>query len=162
MLGEKSVHSKQVFFRVISDKADSTISIQGDVVAAWTTYLIKKYDMKFTRVVMAQMILETGGFTSTIFKENLNYFGMKPHDGCNCWLQNGHAAYSTKVASIEDYAKYQKRILGLAKARGYVIATDQDYLWLLDHLPVCSGCRYAEDPNYTDKLSQIIEQLRGV
>lgn len=57
-------------------------------------------------VLKSQAILETGNFTSNIYKENNNYFGMKlprirkTHaDGEN----RGHATFPLKIDSITDY-----------------------------------------------------------
>ncbi len=112
---------------------------------------------EFPRVVTSQMILETGSFTSDIYQHNKNVFGMKKRKDRTYSTETraGHSAYKNAALSLAEYLKYQKMILCLARKK-YKIETEDDYLWVLDHLPHCRGCRYAEDPLYTTKLRAII------
>jgi flagellum-specific peptidoglycan hydrolase FlgJ len=112
---------------------------------------------EFPRVVVSQMILETGSYTSDIYQHNKNVFGMKKRRDTtySTEIRAGHSAYKNAALSLAEYLKYQKMILRLARKK-YKIETEDDYLWLLDHLPHCKGCRYAEDPLYTTKLRAII------
>ena len=135
---------------------------QKSVYAAWCTYL-SNIGMKFEKVVVAQLVLETGYLTSKVFKENHNGFGMKMHRrGRAKGVRNGHAYYESFKDSILDDLVSQQMILRLAKEQGYVIKTDEDYLWLLDHLPHCTNCRYAEDPNYVQKLREHMRLLQAL
>ena len=103
-------------------------------------------NLKFPEIVFAQAKLESSNFTSTIFRENHNFFGMKCatkraflHKGEN----RGHAKYESWKECVIDYALYQATYL-------HHIKTKQQYLsYLRKH--------YAEDPNYVDKLIQLME-----
>lgn len=75
---------------------------------------LKRLNVKFPEIVMAQSILETGNFTSKIFKENHNLFGMKQATvriNTANGTQYGHAYYDNWYQSIYDYAFYQCRYL---------------------------------------------------
>lgn len=104
-------------------------------------------NFKFPDIVHAQAILETGTFSSRIFKENNNLFGMKisrlrptTHKG----EHNGHAYYDDWKDSVLDYALYQARYLNNLKTR-------EEYLSYLNRV-------YAEDTLYVSKLRTIIEK----
>lgn len=115
---------------------------------------------------MAQALLETAEFSSKIKKENLNRFGMKDNRFCfpgtkdkiSLGEKNGHAYYAKPEDSYINYAVYQKAIIRHATRP---IVTEEDYLWLLEHinLPYCHDCRYAEDPNYIDKVRMKMRAL---
>lgn len=108
-------------------------------------------NFKFPDIVYAQAILETGTFTSRIFKENNNLFGMKvsrlrptTHKG----EQNGHAYYDDWKDSVLDYALYQARYLNGLKTR-------EEYLSYLNRV-------YAEDTLYVSKLKNIMEKNKNL
>lgn len=109
--------------------------------------MLEDMNFKFPHIVKAQAILETGNFTSRMFRENNNLFGMKrstlrptTHRG----EKNGHAYYDSFRDSVIDYALYQARYLSS-------IQTDEEYLYYLSR-------SYAEDPEYVNKLITIIEK----
>lgn len=111
--------------------------------------------IRFPNVVLAQMVHETNWFTSRIYYENKNYFGMKYNTrGYAIGIHRGHAKYSNYEDSLLDYASWQKRVLKLKN-----VQTDEEYLKLLDNLPICKNCRYAEDINYTKSIRKRMEQL---
>jgi hypothetical protein len=71
---------------------------------------IKQCNIKFPEIVLKQAILESGNFTSHIFRENNNLFGMKvsssrptTHRGEHL----NHAYYSSWEESVLDYALWQ-------------------------------------------------------
>lgn len=116
---------------------------------------MEKIGINRPNVVMAQIVLETNYLSSKIYKENHNLFGMKEsvfrnHD---IGSQYGHALYPNTNASLLDYRDWQ-RAMG-----GHNIESDEEYLYFLDHLP--GNRRYATDPNYTDKLKNIIKILNN-
>jgi len=74
--------------------------------------------------------------------------------------KRGHASYKSIEESVRDYAAYQRMILFMAKQQGYIINSDEQYLWLLDNLPFGGGSRYAEDPNYTKSLRFHMQKLK--
>lgn len=99
--------------------------------------------------VVSQAILETGWFSSRAFKEHNNLFGMK-HNKRGFARNKGeiYASYDHWTASVLDYSKWQeKRYNG------------GNYLNFLDSIP--SGgkyYRYAQDPDYREKLVAIIQK----
>lgn len=126
-----------------------------------TLDIIGSYGIRNPKVVLAQTILETGYYKSLVFKENHNPFGMKHNKrGYSLCTKNGHAFYPHTPhkdkctwkcydAAFQDYAEWQKKIPENL--------TDEQYLYYLDHLP--GNLRYAEDPEYTNKLKAIMEIL---
>lgn len=108
--------------------------------------LLQKLNVKFPEIVMAQARLETGNFTSRIYNENNNLFGMKKayRRPSTCQgLKYGHCYYDDWIDSVIDYVLYQRVFLSHVN--------DPDiYLAILNR-------SYAEDPKYSKKL-QIIMQ----
>lgn len=97
-------------------------------------------------IVYAQAILETGYFTSQVFCENNNLFGMKlpkSRDTMATGENLNHATFSTWLSSIEDYKLWQDSF-----ASG---KTREEYFKYL-------GDVYAGDDTYVKKLKQIIKQ----
>ena len=114
-------------------------------------HMLKQLNVKFPHIVLAQSIVETGHWTSKIFLENHNLFGMKEayvrvHTAKG--TQYGHAYYEDWEESVYDYAFYQCRYLG-------AIRTEDEYFNYLSN-------SYAEAPNYIKILKQVIvdEKLR--
>lgn len=108
---------------------------------------LEQLNVKFADVVYAQAQLETAGFTSNIFRENNNLFGMKQamrRSSTNKGVQYGHAYYDTWRESVLDYALFQCRYLS-------DITTRDEYLQYLRQ-------NYAEDPNYYNKLLKILNK----
>lgn len=113
--------------------------------------LLKGLNVKFPHIVLAQSIVETGHWTSRIFKENHNLFGMKEayvrvHTAKG--TQYNHAYYENWIESVYDYAFYQCRYLSS-------ISTEDEYFQYLSR-------SYAEAPNYIQSLKKVIanEKLR--
>jgi uncharacterized FlgJ-related protein len=112
--------------------------------------MLQDMNFKFPDIVYAQAVLETGTFSSRIFEENNNLFGMKvsrlrptTHKG----EQHGHALYDDWRDSVVDYALYQARYLNQLKTR-------DEYLSYLDRV-------YAEDTLYVSKLKTIMEKNKS-
>jgi len=108
---------------------------------------IGKLNFKYPHIVYAQSLVETGNFTSKIFKENNNLFGMreaKVRLNLALGTQYNHAYYDSWENSLMDYALY---------AASYLkdLNTEEKYFTYL-------GKNYAEDPNYVSKLKKIIEE----
>lgn len=109
---------------------------------------IKRLNFRHPEIVLAQARLETGYFSSTIFKENNNLFGMKraysrptTAEGTN----NGHASYSHWKESLIDYALYSAAFLRHSK--------EED---VLEHL----GNYYAQDIYYEQKVRNIKDTIK--
>jgi len=109
--------------------------------------MIKELGIKYPEIVLAQSILETGHWTSTVFKENNNLFGMKQARSrirTAKGTQLNHAYYHSWQESLYDYAFYQCRYLSK-------INNKEDYFAALD-------ASYAEAKNYSIHLKKIIEK----
>lgn len=108
---------------------------------------IKDLNIKFPDIVYAQACLETGQFSSEVFKNNRNLFGMKEakvRPTTNCGTDLGHAIYFTWRESVMDYALYQAAFLS-------DIRTEEEYYNYLSQF-------YAEDPSYVVKVKTIVAQ----
>lgn len=119
------------------------------------------FNIRFPLVVLAQDTWETNWEKSSIFKSNLNRFGMKHNRrGISLGVKNGHAFYARPTDSLKDYALWQAKML---RARPDV-QTDEQYLQMLDDydVPWCPDCRYAEDTSYTTKIRGRMAELRAM
>jgi uncharacterized FlgJ-related protein len=95
-------------------------------------------------IVMAQARIETAHFTSKIFKENHNLFGMKlPKQRSTTAIgeQYNHAEYTSWRQSVIDYKLWQDRVLTKVKSkRAYLkylnkyYATDKQYVTLIKQM----------------------------
>jgi flagellum-specific peptidoglycan hydrolase FlgJ len=107
---------------------------------------IKHMNFKFPHIVYAQALLETGRFKKPIFVENNNLFGMKEaiiRVNTSLGTENGHATYKNWRESLIDYALYYATYLSR-------IDNEDDYISYLSQ-------KYAEDPNYANKLRELIK-----
>lgn len=120
------------------------------------TEMLNDLEIQCPRVVVAQICLETDYLRSKIYNENHNLCGMKFSKKSQYALgvKNGHAYYASTAHSLLDYRDWQRR-----RSNNRVFKSDEEYLYFLDHLP--GGMRYAEDPLYTTKLRNIINQLNS-
>lgn len=80
--------------------------------------LMKELKIKYPEVALSQARLETGNFTSAIFKENHNLFGMKMAElrpTSAIGIKRGHASYTNWKESVVDYALFQSFIISRLK-----------------------------------------------
>lgn len=104
-------------------------------------------NVKFPHIVYAQARLETGNFTSKIFKENNNLFGMREatvRASTNKGTENDHAYFNDWYDSVIDYALYQANYLSDIK-------NEDEYLQYLKQ-------NYAEAPNYMEALLVLLSE----
>lgn len=110
-------------------------------------YEIKRLNIRFPYIVLAQSIIETGHWTSQIFKENNNLFGMRQAPGrinTAKGTQNEHALYDDWKQSVYDYAFYSCLYLKN-------IETEEQYFNYLSSV-------YAEaGDKYTIELKKVIQ-----
>lgn len=109
--------------------------------------LLKTLNVKYPHIVLAQAKIESANYTSKIFKENHNLFGMKEarvRINTANGTQYNHAYYSNWRESVYDYAFYQCRYLGR-------VNSEQEYYNYLDQ-------SYAEAPNYVQSLRAIVNR----
>lgn len=115
---------------------------------------MKKLGINHPEVVISQMYLETGRFTSKVYKENNNPFGMRHNSrGYSKKSNLNHAYYETLSDALMDYKEWQE-IWGLDK-----IVSRDAYIERLNRLKVTSSgsiLRYAEDLTYTTKVRRIL------
>lgn len=107
---------------------------------------IKRLNFRFPYIVHAQSLLETGEFTSPIFLENHNLFGMKQamiRANMAVGTNRSHAYYNDWKESILDYALFYATYL-------HQLKTEDEYYAYLD-------ARYAEANNYSGTLKKIIK-----
>jgi len=104
--------------------------------------------IKYQEVVLLQSRLETGYYTSDIFLNGNNLFGMKyptHRQTVATGTYRDHAKYDHWSDSVIDYALWQQYYI----SRGYRIGEGEDtdfYLVFLKSIP------YAEDKRYVSKL----------
>ena len=107
--------------------------------------VIKQIGIAYPDVVLAQARLETGNFTSKVFRENNNLFGMKLPRVRNTTAigeQNSHADYASWRQSIADYKLWQDDVIAGIKSK-------RQYLSYLSK-------NYAEDKKYINKLKKML------
>ena len=108
---------------------------------------LKRLNVRFPEIILAQSILETGHYTSRIFEENNNLFGMKEAKARSTTAlgtQLGHAYYNNWKESVLDYALFQNAYMNK-------IRKEQQYLKYLDK-------NYAQASDYDKTILQIIER----
>lgn len=96
-------------------------------------------DVKFADIVLRQMIIETGWFTSYNCTERNNLMGMKGAEKTPD-NTNGYMTYKNWKYSCRAYLRWQRRMYGDSQENYY------DFLQRVG---------YAESPNYIDKLKSI-------
>lgn len=96
-------------------------------------------------IVYAQAILETGSFSSNIFKENNNLFGMKTprvRPTTAIGTHRGHAKYKSWQDSVRDYALWQEYY----KSKGYDITKYDIFLK-----------KFNSKPSYINRVKYIVK-----
>ena len=109
---------------------------------------LTEINIGYPEVVFAQAKLETGNFSSVIFEENHNLFGMKKayQRPTTCTgINRGHAEYTSWKMSVIDYSIYQAKYLSKVRSQNEYIKV------------ICAS--YAEDPNYERKVRKIVSEL---
>lgn len=110
---------------------------------------IKRLNFNFPELVYAQSYVETGNWTSRIYKENNNLFGMKEAQiraHTSIGTQHKHALYLNWKESLWDYALYYSEYLS-------DIRTEEDYLLYINQ-------RYAEHPEYDVLVKDAADKFR--
>lgn len=108
---------------------------------------MKELNIKYPHIVLAQARIESGTYTSNIFKENHNLFGMKKayqRATTAVGRNRGHAQYDHWTHSVIDYALWQNKYLSRAK-------NETEYYQYL-------GKHYAEADHYIASLKRKIKQ----
>lgn len=115
---------------------------------------IKALDLRYPEFVFAQALLESGTFTSRLFRVHNNLFGMKvPKYRESVAIgqsKSGYAKYAHWTESVKDYALFQEYVV---TKRGY--DTKTEYIQYLDRL-------YSESTGYVRKLNGIITRYKFI
>jgi flagellum-specific peptidoglycan hydrolase FlgJ len=109
--------------------------------------------IKNPSIVLLQARLETGDYTSIIFQDNSNLFGMKYAKGRETpatGILYGHAYYSHWTDSVKDYKLFQEWYLSV----GWRLPDNDSDLYLV----FLKCIRYARDPHYISKLIKLSEK----
>jgi uncharacterized FlgJ-related protein len=98
---------------------------------------IVKQNIKYPNIALAQAVHESGHFSSNVYLENNNLFGMKKPNVRKTTAvgeNRGHATYKNWVDSVRDYKLFQDEL-------GYSKLSVKDYMKKLD-TDYCPGCNY--------------------
>lgn len=112
---------------------------------------LEEINVKFSDIVYAQAVLESGNFKSKIFLTNNNLFGMKlaaKRPTLAKGTELNHAFYDSWRDCVLDYAFYQARYLSNIKTR-------EDYIKYL-------AANYAEDPQYLQKIINLTQRAEKI
>lgn len=115
----------------------------------YATEKIKEYiecsNIVYKNVAYKLFKLETGNFTSNLFKKANNIAGIKYNTkGCCIGKYNSYAKYTYIQDSVDDYNRIEKKII-----RKYRVKNSKQFIQAL--------CKYgyAKDCNYLTKLLKI-------
>ena len=109
----------------------------GDLTVENLIAAMEHYGLHHQSVVLAQALLETGYFTSSVCRNKNNLFGLTRRDG----QYYEFATWQESVKGYRDMIQYRYK--------------GGDYYEFLRRVP------YAEDPNYIYKVKRIESQLGG-
>jgi hypothetical protein len=113
---------------------------------------MESINLKHPDIVYSQILIETGRFSSDIFKENNNLFGMKrayKRPFISKEVNRGHVKYPDEITlkgwqlSILDYALFQARFCNFDN--------EDDYLNYLAN-------NYAEESKYVSLIKSLINK----
>lgn len=123
----------------LSRRAEMPFSMENMV------QIMDEVGIAYPDIVLAQAKIETGHFTSKIFRENHNLFGMKlpkQRETTAVGEQYNHARYTSWKQSVIDYKIWQDAVLTKVKSK-------RAYLKYLSE-------NYAQDKKYIHKLKQML------
>lgn len=109
--------------------------------------MLEDLNIKYPHIVLAQSMIETGHWSSALYRENNNLFGMKRarrRITSAIGTKNGHAYYNNWRDSVYDYAFYQARYVSHTK-------NEEEYLSYL-------GRSYAEADHYVNTIRKVISR----
>lgn len=127
-----------------------TVKVQGIAFSEEALIdLLRSSNIKYPYIVLAQAKIESGNFTSRIFKQNNNLFGMKePKIRTTTALGTrfGHAYFSNWESSVYDYAMFQNY-------RMRDVNSELEY-----YAKLADG--YAEDSTYAFIIKKTVDSLK--
>lgn len=105
--------------------------------------LAEQIGIKHIDIMVAQARIESGRYSSNIFNDNNNLFGMKlprSRQTTAIGINRGHAQYMSWQQSVVDYKLWQRKVLKKNSSR-------RAYLkWISNN--------YAENPDYINLIKQ--------
>jgi len=107
---------------------------------------INRLNFKYPHIILAQAKLESGNFSSNIFKENHNLFGLKVAKlRCTTALGENlnHSIYKNWQSSVQDRAMWE-----IQNCKN--IHSEEEYYQLLDAM-------YSETNDYSQMLKKLIK-----
>jgi uncharacterized FlgJ-related protein len=110
---------------------------------------IESLNIRFPHIVMAQAVIETGSFTSKMFKAHNNLFGMKcpkSRPTTNVGKGGSYAKFENWKQSVIDYALFQAAYMSK-------IRTEADYFSYISR-------NYAQDSTYIEKVKKIANRYK--
>jgi len=111
-------------------------------------YMLDSLGVESPDIVYKQAVLETRHFTSSIFLENNNLFGMKHpsvRETTSTGKNRGHARYDNWIDCVKDIALFQDYYCER-------ITRCNDYYKFLNQI-------YATDPKYVQKVKSVKSYL---
>lgn len=105
----------------------------------------KSIGVKYIDVMVAQSRIETGWYSSRVFLEGANLFGMKlamRRPTTASGEHRSHARYSDWFRSVQDYKLWQEMVLEKVESKGEYIN------YIAKH--------YAQNPNYLNLIKKQI------
>jgi len=137
----------KVVTRIFYGKNDTIVVHSTEFSEQALIEMLMDCNVKYPHIVLAQAKLESGHFTSKIFKQNHNMFGMrKAHQRITSAQdeKDTYAFYRDWMDCVYDYAMYQSSVM-------CSVSNENEYFAKL-------STRYAEDPMYVTRLKAIIEK----
>jgi uncharacterized FlgJ-related protein len=110
---------------------------------------IESLNIRFPHIVMAQAVIETGSFTSNMFRTHNNLFGMtcpNRRPTTNIGEVSGYAKFENWKQSVIDYALFQAAYMSSIK-------TEADYFSYISR-------NYAQDSTYVEKVRKIANRYK--
>jgi hypothetical protein len=141
------ISNSKVVTRMLYGKNDTIVVRSTEFSEQALIEMLMDCNVKYPHIVLAQAKLESGHFTSKIFKQNHNMFGMrKAHQRITSAQdeKDTYAFYRDWMDCVYDYAMYQSSVM-------CSVSNENEYFAKL-------GARYAEDPMYVTRLKAIIEK----
>jgi hypothetical protein len=142
------VSNIQIVDKIVHHKTIDTVLVHGQPFNEKSLVeLIKDCNLKYPHIVLAQAKIESGNFTSKIFRQNNNMFGMRRARIRVTSAQSekdAFAYYRDWMDCVYDYAMYQTSIM-------CDVNSEEEYLNKL-------GEKYAQDSSYVPAIKSLIER----
>lgn len=112
---------------------------------------LNRSEILYKDVFLAQSILETGHYTSEVFKHGNNLMGMKKagkRESTAIGTYKGYAKYASWTESLKDYNLWQKYF-------SHKFKTKEQFLAFLN-------TRYSQDGSYAKKLLLVLKKNKSL